>query len=66
MLIAHEAGTLGVLTGHPRENAMTLCPIALTAGCKKCPIYPVCLVKRVIGDQGPKRKPAEHEKPGDK
>jgi len=45
---------------------MTLCPIALTAGCKKCPIYPVCLVKRVIGDQGPKRKPAEHEKPGDK
>lgn len=30
---------------------MTLCPVALTAGCKKCPIFKVCPLKSVIGDQ---------------
>ena len=29
---------------------MTLCPIALVAGCKKCPAFSVCPVKSVIGD----------------
>jgi hypothetical protein len=29
---------------------MTLCPIALVAGCKKCPAFPVCPLKGVIGD----------------
>jgi hypothetical protein len=29
---------------------MTLCPIALTAGCKKCPAFSVCPLKGVIGD----------------
>jgi len=29
---------------------MTLCPIALAAGCKKCPIFNVCPLKSVIGD----------------
>ncbi len=29
---------------------MTLCPIAIVATCKKCPIFKVCLVKSVIGD----------------
>jgi hypothetical protein len=29
---------------------MTLCPIALAAGCKKCPIFGVCPLKSVIGD----------------
>jgi len=29
---------------------MTLCPIALAAGCKKCAIVSVCPLKRVIGD----------------
>jgi hypothetical protein len=29
---------------------MTLCPIALAAGCRKCPIFAVCPVKGVIGD----------------
>ena len=29
---------------------MTLCPIALVAGCKKCPAFSVCLLKGVIGD----------------
>lgn len=30
---------------------MTLCPVALTAGCRKCPIFSPCPLKSVIGDQ---------------
>ena len=29
---------------------MTLCPIAVVAGCKKCPLFSVCPLKGVIGD----------------
>lgn len=29
---------------------MTLCPIALVAGCKKCPALSICPLKSVIGD----------------
>ena len=29
---------------------MTLCPIAIAAGCKKCPAVSVCPLKGVIGD----------------
>jgi hypothetical protein len=32
---------------------MTLCPIALVAGCKKCPAFSVCPLKGVIGDYKP-------------
>ena len=35
---------------------MTLCPIAVVAGCAKCPIFRVCPLKTVIGDQ-PKEPP---------
>jgi hypothetical protein len=35
---------------------MTLCPIAIAVGCKKCPALPVCPLKGVIGD---------HKKPDD-
>ncbi len=30
---------------------MTLCPIALAAGCKKCPMFSICPAKSLIGDQ---------------
>ena len=30
---------------------MKLCPIAFITGCKKCPIFSVCPLKRFIGDQ---------------
>jgi len=33
---------------------MTLCPVALAVGCKKCPVFKVCPVKTVIGDYRPK------------
>jgi len=29
---------------------MTLCPIAMAVGCKKCPAFRVCPLKGVIGD----------------
>lgn len=29
---------------------MTLCPVALAVGCKKCPLFSVCPLKGVIGD----------------
>ncbi len=36
---------------------MTLCPVALAVGCKKCPIFSVCLLKSQIGDHRPEEKP---------
>ena len=35
---------------------MTLCPIALVAGCKNCPAVTICPLKSVIGDY---QKPGE-------
>jgi len=35
------------------RNAMTLCPIALAVGCKKCPAFKICPLKTVIGDYRP-------------
>lgn len=32
---------------------MTICPIAIVAGCKKCPIFKICPLKGVIGDMPP-------------
>jgi hypothetical protein len=30
---------------------MTVCPIAIVAGCAKCPAFKVCPLKTVLGDQ---------------
>ena len=35
---------------YKRRNKMTLCPVALAVGCKKCPVFGVCFLKGVIGD----------------
>jgi hypothetical protein len=39
---------------------MKICPIAIVAGCAKCPIYKPCPLKGVIGDyvapEEPKKK----------
>ena len=54
-----SAGVLGALraiisiplaNAEYRRNDMTLCPIAIAVGCKKCPVFTVCPVKSVIGD----------------
>jgi hypothetical protein len=46
-----------------REAGMTLCPIAIVAGCKKCPAFTVCPLKSVIGDHV-KEEPAPKAKAG--
>jgi hypothetical protein len=33
-----------------KEKRMTVCPVAIVVGCKKCPVFAVCPVKSVIGD----------------
>ena len=35
---------------------MTLCPIAIVAGCEKCPAFKICPLKGVIGNP-PKVEP---------
>lgn len=30
---------------------MTLCPVALAVGCRKCPVFSICPATRLIGDQ---------------
>lgn len=44
---------------------MTLCPVALAVGCKKCPAFSACPLKSVIGDY---KKPEDTTAPrqGDK
>lgn len=45
---------------------MTLCPVALAVGCKKCPVFNVCPAKGIIGDY--KKEPtdqAARDKTGD-
>ncbi len=39
---------------------MTLCPMAIAVGCRKCPIFSVCPLKGIIGDY---EKKAEPQKP---
>jgi hypothetical protein len=29
---------------------MTICPIAIIAGCKKCPAFSMCPLKTIIGN----------------
>lgn len=39
---------------------MTLCPIAIAVGCKKCPAFTACPLKGVIGDY---KKPEDTRSP---
>jgi hypothetical protein len=32
---------------------MTVCPIAIAVGCKKCPAFSVCPLKGALGDHKP-------------
>jgi hypothetical protein len=35
---------------------MTLCPVALAVGCKRCPVFAICPAKSLIGDYRPESK----------
>lgn len=46
---------------------MTLCPVAIAVGCKKCPAFGMCPLKGVIGDfkpeeETPAKKNADDQK----
>ncbi|MBP6280138.1 MAG: hypothetical protein KA388_10295 [Rhodocyclaceae bacterium] len=43
---------------------MTVCPIAIAVGCKKCPMFSICPAKSIIGDQAPSSAKPD-EKPAD-
>lgn len=43
---------------------MTVCPIAIAVGCKKCPVFSICPATRILGDQP--AKSAEPEAPAGK
>ena len=38
---------------------MTICPIAVVAGCAKCPAFRVCPLKTVLGAQPKEPPPTE-------
>lgn len=38
---------------------MVVCPIAIAVGCRKCPAFSVCPLKRVIGDYKPDPPPMQ-------
>lgn len=42
---------------------MTLCPIAIAVGCRKCPAFTICPLKTVIGDWHPEKPPAGEAPP---
>ena len=46
----------------PMEVRMTLCPIAVVAGCEKCPAFKICPLKGVIGSP-PKQDTARKAAP---
>ncbi len=53
---AHNVGSYSCTPPDP-EPLMVICPIAIAAGCKKCPIFGICPVKGVIGDYKPDETP---------
>lgn len=38
---------------------MTLCPVAIAVGCRRCPAFSFCPATRLLGDQGDADAPAE-------
>jgi len=49
-----------ILLPYLRRCFMTLCPIALIAGCQKCPVVKICPVKGIIGNYKEGRAPGEN------
>ena len=41
---------------------MTVCPIALAVGCKKCPMFRICPAKKILGDYVPPTEPPAENK----
>jgi hypothetical protein len=44
---------------------MTVCPVAIAVGCRKCPVFKVCPAKSTLGDFQADEKPDARAKSGD-
>ena len=44
---------------------MTICPVAIAVGCKKCPVFKVCPAKSTLGDYQPDAEPPAPKKTAD-
>jgi len=44
---------------------MTLCPVAIAVGCKKCPVFKVCPAKSTLGEYKPGAEPPGDESKSD-
>jgi hypothetical protein len=42
---------------------MTLCPVALAVGCKRCPMFAICPAKGIIGDYRGEGEPQDKRAP---
>lgn len=42
---------------------MTLCPVALAVGCKRCPVFAICPAKSLIGDYRPESEKSPKAEP---
>lgn len=38
---------------------MTVCPVAIAVGCRRCPAFSFCPATRLLGDQADAQAPAE-------
>ena len=56
--LACHLGVACSLRADAEEIRMTLCPVAIAVGCKKCPAFRICPLKTVIGDY----RPEDHSK----
>jgi hypothetical protein len=43
---------------------MTVCPIAIVSGCRKCPAFSICPLKSVLGDHRPSDDAAQPPQDG--
>ena len=41
---------------------MTICPVAIAIGCKKCPIFKTCPAKGIIGDYKGEKEEKDKDK----
>ncbi len=49
-ILNHAAKGINFNSTSLKETIMTLCPIAIAVGCKKCALFNVCPAKGIIGD----------------
>jgi hypothetical protein len=57
-----DGGVFQAVGKFNRRIVMTLCPVALAVGCKKCAIVKFCPGKSIIGDYKKETSPPDAKK----